>query len=78
MSYDDRSDINSSELAEGWKVSPQMIGGLMSAAQSNKTIQGELKEQYGYTDEDFPDWWYRPEEEVSEKEEVLPPPRDLK
>jgi hypothetical protein len=27
MSYDNRKDIHSPTLAEGWKVSPQMIGG---------------------------------------------------
>ncbi len=59
MSYDERSDINGSELAEGWKVSPQMIGGLISAALSNRSLRGELKERNGYADEDFPEWWYR-------------------
>jgi hypothetical protein len=69
MSYDDRSLINSSELAEKWKVSPQMLGGLVSAAKLNKSLRGELMEGYGYRGEDFPEWWYRGIEE-----EVPPPP----
>ncbi len=59
MSYDDRKDIDTATLQAGWGVSHQMIGGLLTAAQQNKTIQGELMEGYGYTPEDFPDWWYR-------------------
>ena len=55
-------------------VSHQMIGGLLTAAQQNKTIQGELKEEYGYTPEDFPSWWHQSDKPATAIEEAPPSP----
>jgi hypothetical protein len=75
MSYDHRDEVVPKDLAVAWGTNHQTVGALLGVAQNQSTNKEQLKLEHGYTDADFPDWWYRtpPEQEQPIGEQELPP-----
>lgn len=59
MVYKDRQEVPVKELVAKLKVSEQVLGAYLAAAQRSTTIYSDLR-QAGYSDEDLPAWFARP------------------
>lgn len=58
MVYKDRQEVPVKELVAKLKVSEQVLGAYLAAAQRSTTIYSDLR-QAGYSDEDLPAWFAR-------------------
>lgn len=76
MVYKDRQEVPVKELVAKLKVSEQVLGAYLSAAQRSTTIYSDLR-QAGYHDEDIPAWFARPKlpayAQEAPKAPVVPP-----